>query len=544
MAEKNLAVFDNFTGGLNTDKSPYNLMPNELITADNVDYSERGSIKKRKNINPYNDNSFNQEVERLFEWRTSDGSTELMAIMEDEFLYRIKSPSETEQIFKIIGTHISFVVINEYLYFVDGNEYYRIDDETFNVEPVPEEDFTSIINAVEEFEANIDNFYNLPDENIEINSETVYLADDPESEFTKDVDYEMNYPDGAIKPLSGGNMEDEESYFIEYTYETESDNDLDPIRKCRYLIRHPKSLRIFAAGNPDDPSALYYSEFNQPSYFKNISKLHPTTNDGAITGLYILDEMLLVFFHNSAWAWRGIDPNVDAVWEKIPIKHGAYNHRTIEITENALTFVDNSGIYAIAAGKGTENITDNKVSNIISKISNKNNIHSIYDSKNHRYMLAYSDTSGRNDKILTLDWNMGAYAKWTGLGNVNDFCLTKDGDLLMATKDYIMILNQDSDYKDIDFVIKTKKDFLQNPYLEKVIKKIFLSLTDTENTNVKLIFDKEEQNFEVNSKILRHNLFEKTIDIQVEIENNSKEPITLFNWGIEFKPVMTYKREL
>src|SRR5690606_40239160 len=40
----------------------------------------------------------------------------------------------------------------------------------------------------------------------------------------------------------------------------EPDNDLTPIKRCRFIVHHPNSYRIFAAGDPENVSALYYSE--------------------------------------------------------------------------------------------------------------------------------------------------------------------------------------------------------------------------------------------------------------------------------------------
>ncbi len=533
-------INNDFTGGLNTDTSPINLAEKELQIADNVDFSERGSIKKRKGGIEYNNTPYNQHVERLFEWRTSDGQTELMAVMEDEYLYRIIDSDNIEQIRKLISTHIDWFVLNEYLYIVDGNNYYRIDDETFTSEVVPETDQSEQIEHDEYFTADLDIEYDLTYDNLIVDSETV--TDDEENEYIKDTDYEMNYLDGIIKPLSTGSMQNGEEYNIVYEYEIESDNNLDPIKSCKYIVRHPKSYRIFAAGNINDPSALYYSEYNQPDYFKEVSVLYTTTNDGAIQGLQVFDELLLVFFKNSVWAWRGLDPASDVVWEKLPLKHGTFNHRGIAETEGALTFLDNSGIYAISPQKGTQNITDGKISNEIKTISNRNNIHSTYDSKNHRYLLSYSDTTGRCDKVLTLDWNLGAYARWTNLV-ANDFCYTDDGKLLMATENYIMEMNE-SINTDINFHIKSKKIVLGTPYDYKLISKIFASLSNyTENTKISFNIDDEnkQQIIEVNNLIIRINLFEKGIEFEIEIEDNSDEEITLYNWGMDYRPVMTYQ---
>src|SRR6056297_1735139 len=125
---KKIKVLQDFTGGLNVDKAKGHLAENELELADNADYSERGGCQKRKDVTNYL-GSYSQQVERIFEWSTSDGTEELMAILADGSLVRT---STGETIFQLIGTHISYFVLQEYLYILDGNNYYRIDDTAFN----------------------------------------------------------------------------------------------------------------------------------------------------------------------------------------------------------------------------------------------------------------------------------------------------------------------------------------------------------------------------------------------------------------------------
>src|SRR5690606_20485948 len=91
--------------------------------------------------------------------------------------------------------------------------------------------------------------------------------------------------------------------------EPRMETNLDPIAKCRFLVRHPNSYRLFAAGNPEDPAAVYFSEPNAPDYWKPTSVLYPTTGDGPVQNIIAFGDALLVFYKHSVWAWRGIDPD-------------------------------------------------------------------------------------------------------------------------------------------------------------------------------------------------------------------------------------------
>src|SRR5690625_2106222 len=77
------------------------------------------------------------------------------------------------------------------------------------------------------------------------------------------------------------------------------ENNLGAVAKSTFLVRHPNSYRLFAAGNPDDPSAIYYSEPGEPDYFNSTSVLYPTTGDGPVTGLAAFGDALLVFYKHS-----------------------------------------------------------------------------------------------------------------------------------------------------------------------------------------------------------------------------------------------------
>ena len=543
--------YRDFSGGLNTDNISDALSEKELLVAENIDYSRRGNLSKRPDVSNYNSTSYNMQVERVFEWIKENGQSELMAVMADEYMYKIDGPDSKTQLFKLENTYIDNEVLKNYMYFLDGNNYYRIDDETFTVEPVPEKDTSEKQEADEVFDAELGAGHSLEDDfSIAENSETVYKNQDMETEYTKNTDYSMDYANGNITPLSDGDMKDGEAYYIEYEYIEPSDNDLSSIKNCKYITRHEKSYRFFCAGNPNDPKALYYSEYNDPQYFKDISVLYPTTNDGPIQGLSTINDMLVVFFKHSIWVWRGIDPERDAVWEKMPVKHGTKNHRTIELAYNSLTFVDNNGIYTLNTNKGLKNIARDKVINEIKEIENYDYNTTIFDPYNDRYLLAYSDLNGKNDKILALDWALGSYSVWTGI-QVNDFCYTQDGKLFIASQDYIKQLNKTASEtsNSINYHLKTKELNLGNPHYKKVIKKIMLDFDNLDSSaeiTVNLIVDGNTvKTFNITAEDTINRVLEKGSKVQLEIINNqSGVDINFFGFAVEYMIANTYDNEL
>lgn len=273
-------------------------------------------------------------------------------------------------------------------------------------------------------------------------------------------------------------------------------NDLAPIRRCKFAVRHPKSFRIFTAGNPDDKAALYYSEPNDPTFFKQTSKLYPTTGDGPITGLALFGDAVMVFYQHSIWVWRGIDPQEDAIWERLPTGQGTIAPETIALTQNSMTFLGQGGIYTIspailsytitlAPGEDLiANLAEDKVTRLVRSIVYPEKCSAIYDPYNERYLLAYCDDPAinRNNKILVFDWELKAFTRYTGLF-VNDFCYRANGDLLLATNGYILKMGEG--YRDwagqaIPAKIMTKAYNLDYPFHKKRMTRLFVSFRQSD----------------------------------------------------------------
>lgn len=528
-----------FTGGLNTDKTLRHLAQNELRIANNIDFSERGGIKNRPSFEVYKTIT-NADIQFIFEWNMSNGNSILIAVLDNGDIIR----TDTEEVIgntSFISSGFSYIVLQEYLYILDGNNYYRIDDELFNMEEVQPIDTSYYEYYAEEFEEVTATTYSLEFKNLQEGSETVQDSFGEEGEYDKDVDYTIDYDAGTLSPLSSGSMIDN-TIFVEYNHFIESDVDLTNIKKCKYFTRHMKSNRFFAAGNPDEPSALYYSEMLEPNNFKGYSVVYPTTNDGAIIGLETLNDMLLVFFKNSIWVWRGIDPQRDAVWDKLPLKHGTYNKNSIALTSNTLTFVDLDNIYSLSSMNSTNNITENKISNVIKSVYNKENIMTMFVSKDNKYFLAYSETSGANDKLLMGDWNIGAFSVWDNL-DCNDIEYTLDGNLYLSHGDTIYRLTEDY-INPVTMKFRTGEFVLGNPYDDKLIRRLHVSLNKvTGNSKIKLITDDETIVYDITSRTQRFDVEKRTVTLQVEFEDTSSEQLILYDIGIEYKPISTYRSD-
>jgi hypothetical protein len=411
-------VFMNFTGGLNVDATDDNLAENELRVADNVDLDNRGAISKRGGTQRLNSAPFYSNVEQLAEWKRNDGTAVLLVVLAND------------------GGAKTLVKVAENGTKTDLQALQR-----------------PFIGYAPAIEAGADKLYFMDGTEYYTYDGTTVAA------VTPDAD-----------PL----------------------NDLAPIKKCRWIVRHPRSFRYFAAGNQDDLSCLYFSEPNKPNFFKNTSRMYPSTSEGPITGLAVIGDAVVIFYSFGVYVWRGIDPMQDATWNKVPSGMGTVSPRTIANTPSSLTFLGPGGLYAVnpaildynivmtPTDELVRNVAASKVTSIIRNIISPQIATAVYDPRREVYYLAYMDdaqTEGvRNNRILTYNWKLGAFTRYTGL-QVNDFCVRANGDLLIGTRDYILKMNSGHDDGDssIPIEIKTPKYALDFPYHFKKAYRLYLA---------------------------------------------------------------------
>ena len=204
-----------------------------------------------------------------------------------------------------------------------------------------------------------------------------------------------------------------------------TDNILGEIAKCRMFAWHPKSLRIFAAGNADDLSCLYFSEANNPAYFKETNKLYPTTGDGPVTALTLFGEGLLTFYRNSIWTYKGSNPAEDATWNKLPVAVGTVSPRSIAHAPGYLIFLGHDNIYALSpgileynvvlvAGEGLiANLTENKQQETIKSILFPEKSAGVFFDGKYYLAYSYDPADEYKKRILVLDWFLKSFSTYT-----------------------------------------------------------------------------------------------------------------------------------
>lgn len=517
---KLLKPYYDFRGGWNCDAAPDNLADNELALADNIDLAERGGLSKRRGTVALNEESYGAQVEQLFEWSRDSGENILMAVI-GKTLCTIADDGTKTDVQELASSRIGWFFFKDALYFVDGAEYRVYDGETVQAvqaaSPPPAPTLTGkAADSETELKAGtykgavvfVDEF-GVESEASEEASVTITkgqkitwtnIPQGPEGTMYRRL-YRTMVDGTVLRRLATienntATTYDDTTADYDLGSAIRSENNLAPIKRCKFIVRHPKSFRIFAAGDSENPTALYFSEPNEPAYFPKTSMLVPTTGDGPITGLALFGDAVMVFYRHSIWIWRGLDPDEDAIWEKLPTGQGTVAERSIALTQNSLTFLGIGGIYAISPAilaytvtlaPGEEliaNLAANRVTNAIRGIVHPEKCCAVYDPYNERYLLAYCDDPAidRNNRVLVYDWGLHAFTRYTDL-YINDFCYRQNGDLLAATDGYIIKMGEGyRDYGDrpIRMLAATKPYTLDYPFHKKRMTRLFVAFRQSE----------------------------------------------------------------
>lgn len=125
---KKQAVFNDFRGGLNVDSAIDHIKTNELVTAINVDYSERGSVRKRCGVEKLNEESYFGNVTQIFEWNRADGTVQLFAVI-DKTLYEVDDLGNRTTLIVLNSNRIDYYYLQNVMYFTDGDKYRSYDGE-------------------------------------------------------------------------------------------------------------------------------------------------------------------------------------------------------------------------------------------------------------------------------------------------------------------------------------------------------------------------------------------------------------------------------
>lgn len=302
------------------------------------------------------------------------------------------------------------------------------------------------------------------------------------------------------------------------------------VKKCKYIVA--RADRIFAAGNPESPNSLYYSQVGDPTYFKSGDHVvQAASADGDyITGIAEFNETILVFKSRGVWAWFGYSVATDVKFTRLNVHTGTRHERTIANVANYLFFLGEDGVYAMT-GTASGSINTTKVSGPVDdQFKNFARGKSDYDSTavacyaDGKYYLGFTehtekkemvaidpvpeeapfehevitDTTTLNNKFLVchveagIDEKMMPWTEYTGI-DIADVMKSGDGKLYFAVAGkpaiYMMDPERYSDYNNekVAFEIILKDYNMDSPIHLKKFKRLWVRVSQYQEANT--LFD-------------------------------------------------------
>lgn len=126
-----------------------------------------------------------------------------------------------------------------------------------------------------------------------------------------------------------------------------TDSNLDEVKKCNLLEQ--RGERLFAAGHPTLPNALFFCEPADPTYWKTTAVINAISDDGdVITGIKEFFDAIVVFKTRSIYAWTGWDPTTDVEFNRLAAAMGTRAYRTIQYVGSKLVYLGDDGLYALS----------------------------------------------------------------------------------------------------------------------------------------------------------------------------------------------------
>lgn len=542
-----LQVYNDFRGGWNADAAPDSIADNEMAMADDIDLNVRGGFQRRKGYLRLNAESYGTQVKQDIEYTKNDGTDQILALIGSNLCRMNQSDWTIEKVIGIISRDtVPHYFYGDKMFFVTGSNYVVYDGlESRSVSlrapaSAPlitgdslDEDgrFQGTYQCWVTF-IQADGFSSKPSPFARINgkvvtTETVTDSDGNTTTVTVTKYYNKliwsNIPIGPSGTVgrklfrtkadsSEGRLLDtiDDNTTTTYSDTTsddglsaisflESDSDISNVKSCDFMLYHTKSGRVFAASKTS--ADVQYSESARPEYFR--SWVTPTSGDGPVIGLSIFGDALIVHYTNIAWVWRGQDPKVDAIWQKLPMP-GAFSHWGIIDTPGSLTWIGPGGIYSVAPGilayadkdirTAVTNFAEKKIQSVIENMGTKSAISAVYSGENSKAYFAYPDGHGStaNTHILVLDWTLKAFTRYTNL-NATHLLRRKNGDILAATTNgYIVKLNgaaYDPENKPVVMTFKSKPYSLGYPFHKKRILRLYTEFKAPDNGDVELSFN-------------------------------------------------------
>lgn len=530
--QKSFISYNDFLGGVNVDCGEDGYAKNELSKGKNLDIVSKGKVCTRMGIVPLNSVSYNASVKKYFEWRKKDGTVEAVAVFKhatDPVTYSLERINRLDgtntTIINIESDDFDFEIFNDKLLFITGG-LFRYYDGT-SVKNLRQTQPTGTLTVsqtqwVQQYDSENNPIgtrpSNLLDGTYKFKFTTVNSlgAESPSSEITSinaaDAEqFTITVPVGDSDTVSrrvyrtkvGGAA----AFYLvaqlnDNTTTSVNDSTIDEelsgllndtnihtnLVKCKMLKRHPYSTRFFASGNPDDVSALYVSEANEPWNWQSSLVYYPNSGTGGkILDIRMVGKFVIVFYESGPYAWSGVDPDLDATWGPLTVYQAPSGERLSCLTSNTVTMANSTGFHMINPSLLTSNnivvqsseeyvfnLAKDKFTEEFKKITDFSNSKMIFDWVDNKILL-YCDDGNGEYRVIVYWWEKHAFTIYTGW-KVNEWFQSFNGTLMFCSDNYIFITKRglNDNGQAIDFEFET--GFLDCGFnkILKIISKIFV----------------------------------------------------------------------
>lgn len=527
---KNLHIFYDFLGGMNTVEADENLEDNEFNELKNVEIGERGSLKRRHGFRTHIPSIGEGKGQGYFRYFKQGGTyEELVAIggriyrsdgttLDIDGLQEFQSERPIEAVQKgrlmYIATGTKLVVYDgeeakvvepykpkplEALYigtnaladnpsdFMEHGEaeHLRIDGVTFSSrygitnEPITLTAFISAPDGVENYEfmfeqRTVEQREGFWEEGQGWSNDNSYTF---ETDYQGDVQFRV-----WVRPI--GDTEEDFSarqYLVpKYTIKpapdpNDEDVDNETIHTCNRILLHWDRLILY--GDKNNPDAIFISHLNNFNYFPVPNSLiFETREREPITKIIRYRDHLVVFTNNSIQALFGKSP-MDYQRVVVHTGIGCVAGNSVQIMENNIVFLSKEGVHIVKSFGYNEirmNVEkiDLPISNMIPLDENacssihENQYHLVFPDRNLRFRCYFK---AEYAWVYDESDNIDFQIMYSNRGEL--YAIRENGEVVVFDES----LNTDNGHI-FDMVVKSKKIDFGQPYHDKKLKEIQMIL--------------------------------------------------------------------
>ncbi|MBP3447944.1 MAG: hypothetical protein J6K51_02855 [Clostridia bacterium] len=206
---------------------------------------------------------------------------------------------------------------------------------------------------------------------------------------------------------------------------------------CPYFVWHPASMRYFAAGHPDNPTALYVSEPNEWYNFSSYNVLYPHLHLGGITGLLVVEKSVVVCYEHGWSHYVGADPMVDGQWSLLSAPDGTNYGKTICLTPGSVSFFTRGELLSFSSSMLTVQMLYSPSSSLYKFLSKEKLSLPTSPEKAFAYYKDGNYYLALDNVLYVYHVSLGAFTCYDGF---SCSCITEDyqGRILMGNKNCVV----------------------------------------------------------------------------------------------------------